>query len=38
MRTEVLGELNGERTYATRRAIDQNLLPRPELAFVTKAL
>src|SRR6266404_7016933 len=35
---ERLGDLHRERAYASRRAIDQDLLPRLDLSFVANSL
>src|SRR5437667_4329239 len=38
VRSERLGDLHGERTHASRRTVNQDLLPRPNVSLVTKAL
>src|SRR3990170_1729230 len=38
VRSERLGDLHGKRTHASRRAVDQDLLTRPNLSFVTQTL
>src|SRR6266511_3046695 len=38
LRPERLGDLHGERAHAPRRAVDQNLLARPNLALVAEPL
>src|SRR5208337_4661937 len=35
---EPLGGLNSERTHASRRTVNQDLLPRPNLSLVAKTL
>src|SRR5712692_11346461 len=37
-RSERLGDLHGERTHASRRAVNQDLLPRLNLSRVAKSL
>src|SRR5437667_10595149 len=38
IRAERLGDLHGERTHTSRRAVDQNFLSRLNLSFVAKTL
>src|SRR5713101_3356180 len=38
VRAERLGDLHSERTHASRRAVDQDLLPRLNPSFIAKAL
>src|ERR1700733_3658878 len=38
VRAEPLGELHSERTHTSRGAVDQDLLPRPNLSLVAKTL
>ena len=38
LRAERLGDLHRERTHASRRTVDQNLLPRLNLSLVAQAL
>src|SRR5881397_4258465 len=36
VRSERLGDLNGKRTHTSRRTVNQDLLPRPNVSFVTR--
>src|SRR2546425_11214803 len=38
VRSERLGNLDGKGTHASRRSVDQDLLPRPNVSFVTQTL
>jgi hypothetical protein len=38
LRCERFGDLHCKRTHASRRTVDQRLVPRPDLSFVTKTL
>src|SRR5437879_924341 len=38
IRSKRLGDLHGEGAHASRRAVDQDLLPRPNLALVSETL
>src|SRR2546427_12753721 len=38
VRSERLGDLHGKRTPASRRTVDQDLLPRPNVSLVTQTL
>src|SRR2546425_6920836 len=38
LRSERLGDLNGECAYASRRTVDQDFLPGPNVSFVTQTL
>src|SRR5690348_5228181 len=38
IRAKRLGDLHRECSYASGRTVDQNLLPRPKLAMIAKAL